>query len=576
MKVREYLKNKNLLFDGSMGTYFASKTHLDANMCERANLTNPDLIEEIHREYIKSGAKAIKTNTFSVSGDSEACIRSACKSAKKAAGDTAFVFADMGPLEREDSAENRYIAMIDVFLSEGMENFLFETLPDNDCVLEAAEYIKKANPESFVITSYAVSPSGYTKTGRFYTSLIHEAEECDAVDAVGMNCASGPTHLLRLAKKISASKYLSVMPNAGYPTVVGSRTTFGSSEEYFTLLAGDIVKNGAAIIGGCCGTAPSFIAACAESGIESVRREKNERVSMAEKKRSEADNPFMEKLLRGEKVIAVELDPPEDMDTEFFTSGAVKLKEAGCDIITIADCPVARPSMDSSILACRLKREMGIDALPHMTCRDRNINAIKGLLLGLNSEGVNNILTVTGDPIPNDKRDEVKGVFNFNSRMLIKFISSLNETIFSSPMNICAALNINAKNFDIQLKLAKEKVSNGARVFLTQPLMTQEALDNLKRAHKELEAKILCGIMPVVSYRNALYMNSEIAGITVDEKIVEMFRGKNREEAEQIGKTVALRAAEAARDFCDGYYLITPFKRVNLMCEIIRKINKNK
>lgn len=577
MEVREYLKNKNLLFDGAMGTYFALKTKREAKLCEEANFDMPDVIGEIHAEYIASGACAIRTNTFSASDMDEnkarMCIKQACRIAKKAAeGREVFIFADMGPVEKSENAAKYYSFASDVFIEEGIKNFVFETLPDNTGIFEAAEYIKNSVPDSFVIASYAVSPSGYTNTGRHYMSLLDEAEKNIFIDAAGMNCVSGPLHLEKLAGKVNLKKPLSIMPNAGYPTVLGSRTVYGKSETYFANIMCQIAASGAGILGGCCGTTPRFTAECEKNGISHIKSAKKDKPYSKSRSVRAADNLFAEKLAAGKRVIAVELDPPEDMDTEFFTSGAVKLKKAGADIITIADCPVARPRMDSSILACKLKREFGIDALPHMACRDRNLNAMKALILGLNAEGVNNILAVTGDPIPTDKRDEVKSVFNFNSRMLIKFISSLNENELISPVNICAALNINAINFGVQLKLAKEKADNGAKVFLTQPLMTKSALENLKTARRELNAKLLCGIMPIVSYKNALYMQSEIAGITIDSNLISMFEGKTRAEAEEIGKRAALFEARAANDYCDGFYIITPFKRINLSAAITGEI----
>ncbi len=576
MDVREYIKNKNLLFDGAMGTYFAAKTDREARECEAASLDMADVIEEIHREYISAGAKAIRTNTFAaVSMEEslrESMIRASCGAAKRAAeGKDVFIFADMGPLEKNADA-NCYKRAADIFMDEGISLFIFETLHDNSFTEEAAKYIKEKAAESFIIVSYAVNPSGYTNIGRHYLSLFEEADKCPYIDAVGMNCVSGPLHLKKLAEKADISKPLSIMPNAGYPTVLGSRTVYGKIEKYFAGVLGEIAAEEADIVGGCCGTTPSFTEECSKAGIE-VLRQRREKPKAENGRRTErAENSFLDKLSRGERVLAVELDPPEGTDTEFFTSGAVKLKRAGADIITIADCPVARPRMDSALLSCKLKREFNIDCLPHMACRDRNLNAIKALLLGMNAENVNNILAITGDPVPSDRRDEVKSVFNFNSRMLIKFISSLNENEFSAPMNICAALNINAANFSVQLKLAEEKIENGAGVFLTQPLMTSDALENLKRARKSLKAKILCGIMPIVSYKNALYMQSEIAGITVDERLIAMFEGKSREESEKIGMEAALSAAKAARPYCDGFYVITPFKRVELICKIIEEI----
>ena len=254
----------------------------------------------------------------------------------------------------------------------------------------------------------------------------------------------------------------------------------------------------------------------------------------AESNEDKIENKLLSKLNKGEKVIAVELDPPLDADIGFFMKGAKILKTLGVDAITIADCPIARARVDSSLLACKLKRELDITAIPHMTCRDRNINATKALLLGLNIEGVNNVLVVTGDPVPSAKRDEIKAMFSFNSVVLAKHITTLNEEIFKSPFNICAALNINAINFEAQLNQAKKKIENGVSVFLTQPVLTKEAVENLKLAKETLDAKILGGIIPVVSYRNACFMNNEISGINVSQEIIDLYKDVSKEELRNL------------------------------------------
>ena len=194
---------------------------------------------------------------------------------------------------------------------------------------------------------------------------------------------------------------ISVMPNAGYPTVINNRTFFDSSPEYFAMETEDIAKLGVKILGGCCGTTPQYIRFMAErvhrlSSEETAEGEEKKQVSHYIAKR---ENTFRNKLESGKKVIAVELDSPLNSDLTKFMDGAIRLKEHGVDIMTIADCPIARARMDSSILACKLKRELNMDVLPHLTCRDRNINATKALLLGLNAEGVDNVLVVTGDQI---------------------------------------------------------------------------------------------------------------------------------------------------------------------------------
>ena len=252
--------------------------------------------------------------------------------------------------------------------------------------------------------------------------------------------------------------------------------------------------------------------------------------------------------------------------------GVKRLRDAGADAVTIADCPIGRPRADSSLLACKLKRELGVEPLPHMTCRDRNLNATKALLLGLSIEGVHNVLLVTGDPIPSEDRDEVKSVFNFNSRRLAAYVSGLNENVLRTPFRIFGALNVNAKNFAAQLSVAREKEACGVSGFLTQPVLSREALENLKLARQTLRGKILGGIYPVVSHKNACFLNNEIAGMRICEEITALYEGRDREEAEDVAVAVSARIAGEIAPYTDGLYLMTPFKRVALMERILREI----
>ena len=270
----------------------------------------------------------------------------------------------------------------------------------------------------------------------------------------------------------------------------------------------------------------------------------------------------------------MELDPPVDDDIGVFLDGVRALREAGVDAVTIADCPVGRARMDSSLLACKLKRELGVEPLPHMACRDRNLNATKALLLGLSAEGVHNVLLVTGDPIPTEERDEVKSVFNFNSRKLARYVTSLNENTLTTPFRVYGALNLNARNFEAQLKQAVEKEACGMSGFLTQPVHSAEALENLKLARKTLKGKLLGGIFPVVSYRNACFLNNEISGMRVCPEIVELYRDKDREAGEDLAVRISARVAREIAPYTDGLYLMTPFKRVALMEKILKELDR--
>lgn len=584
MDIRSDLKQGcPLLFDGAMGTYFASLPDRAEERCERACLDHPEEVRAIHRAYLEAGCRAVKTNTFSVGADlaqgdeslAEEIINAACRLAQEeASAFDAYVFADLGPAPEDStlSPGDNYCRQADWFLDRGIRHFLVETLPSDDGIPELARHLKARCPEAYLIISFAVGPGGTTRYGVSGAELYRRAAALPEVDAVGFNCVSGPHHLLEYIQTLyPVEKPLSVMPNAGYPTVLGRRTVYHGAPEYFGQKLAQIAQAGAAIVGGCCGTTPAHIAQ-AKRALESTPALSVPAVPAGAKERRAPDaNTLAEKLNSGRRVIAVELDPPVDDNITPFLDGVRVLRDAGADAITIADCPIGRPRADSSLLACKIHRELGVEPLPHMTCRDRNLNATKALLLGLSMEGVHNVLLVTGDPIPTEDRDEVKSVFNFNSRKLARYVSGLNEQL-STPFQIFGALNVNAKNFDMQLKMAREKEGNGVAGFLTQPVLSREALDNLKRAREALNGKILGGIFPIVSYRNACFLNNEIAGMRVCDEIIQLYKDRDRGESEALAAAISARVAREIEPYTDGLYLMTPFRRVELITRIIREI----
>ena len=592
MDIRSYLKDNILLFDGAMGTLWAQRSRDADYPCELANLRRPAGVRDIHCAYLDAGAKALKTNTFGLNapalGGDHALLRRAVTAgwnlAQSAAeGREVYLFADIGPVPQtgEEDLWPHYKELLDLFLELGAEHFLFETHSGRGCLPQAAAYLRERCPGAFVITSFAVQPDGYTPEGGTGKALLEEM--APLVDAVGLNCVSGAYHLRSLVERWGLEQLtLSVMPNAGYPVVVNRRTLFDGDSGYFARQMGELAALGVKILGGCCGTTPEHIFRTArllsEGGLRkriSVRRRAPAEPHTAPEAKKAPVNRLWDKLERGEKLFAVELDPPKTADLGKFMAGAWTLKGAGADAITVADCPIGRARMDSSLLACKLRRELGVDPIPHMTCRDRNLNATKALLLGLSVEGVDNVLVVTGDPIPTAERSEVKSVFNFHSRKLAAFVSELNRNELEHPFRIYGALNVNARNFAAELDRAKLKEEAGVSGFLTQPILTDEAVENLKTARKALNGKILGGIIPVVSYRNACFMDSEIAGIRVSEEIKEAYRDKDREEAEALAVEISVKIAKKIAHYVDGYYLMTPFLRVNLIVRIMEEISKS-
>ena len=585
--VRAHLARKPLLFDGGMGTYYKAKPGTE---CEQGNLLDPAGVRKVHREYLAAGAEAIKTNTFGLprmaaarQPDWQALARAGWKLAAEAAVETgAAVFADLGPAPDTEAAPagSIYTAVARCFVEQGAKNFLFETLSSDAGVLEAVQAVKAQVPDAFVLVSFAVLPDGYTREGMYSKDLVRRMTESGIVDAVGFNCVSAPGAMRTLVQQLGSTALpLSVMPNAGYPVVTRTQVKYQGKPEYFAKELARIAAEGVRILGGCCGTTPAHIAAlrAALDSLPAVEKAAPAvQVSTPEAPTVEKDDAFLRKLNDGKKVIAIELDSPKDADLTNYLAGAKRLQAAGADLLTIADCPIARARMDSSLVACRVHRELGLCTLPHMTCRDRNLNATKALLLGLYAEGVREVLAITGDPIPTAERDEVKNVYQFNSRKLAQYIVSLagEGREMPSPMTVFGALNLNARNFEVELRRAGEKLENGMSGFLTQPVLSEQAVENLRRTRETLgeRAKILAGIMPVVSQRNAIFMENEVNGIHVAEDIIEAFAGLDREQGEALGLEISLKMAREALPYADGFYLMTPFNRVALMERLIARL----
>ena len=589
MNIRELLQTRPLLFDGAMGTYYKAAPGVE---CEQANLTDPAGVLAVHREYLAAGADAVKTNTFSLprlaaahAPGWEQLAQAGWQLAVQAAGETgAAVFADLGPAPDTEAvpAGQVYTAVAKQFAALGARNFLFETLSSDAGLLDAVGAIKAEVPDAFVLVSFAVLPDGYTREGMYCKDLARRMQESGIVDAVGLNCVSAPGAMRTLAKQLGGTLPLSVMPNAGYPVVTRTQVKYQGRPEYFARELGRLAAEGTVqILGGCCGTTPAHIAAL-RAELDSLpvveKTAPAEEFSTAKERTVENEDAFLRKLNAGEKVIAIELDSPRNADLTGYLEGAKKLQAAGADLLTIADCPIAQARMDSSLVACRVHRELGLCTLPHMTCRDRNLNATKALLLGLYAEGVREVLAITGDPIPTAERDEVKNVYQFNSRKLAQYIVSLagEGREMPGPMTVFGALNLNARNFDVELRRAKEKLENGMSGFLTQPVLSAQAVENLKKSRETLgaDAKILAGIMPVVSQRNAIFMENEINGIHVEDWIIEKFAGLDRAQGEELGLAISLEMAKAALPYADGFYLMTPFNRVALMERLIGRLKQ--
>ena len=558
-------------FDGAFGTYYREKYETN-DPCELANLSHPERVLAIHKEYIEAGVNAIKTNTFGVNfslSQEENTLREiltsgyllACKATKET--DVA-VFCDIGYIDGEHQKEE-YLRNADAFLSLGAKNFLFETLQEYEPLPEVISYIRNREPSAKILVSFSVSQDGYTKKGYFYESLLKQASS-DA-DIVGLNCQCGPSHLYRLIERLNLFHYpaFSAMPNAGYPQSVNGRTVYSNNMDYYAEKLLSIAALGVSVIGGCCGTTPEHIKRVISGELPEVVASSEVQESFGKARK----NRMLELLQSGKKLLAVEIDPPVTADATFLLSAARVAKNAGADIITVADSPLARSRADSMLLSAKIKREVGIEVLPHLSCRDKNDIAIRSQLLGANIEDVNNVLVVTGDPVSRSNG----GVFQFNSYTLMNLIGTLNREIFAeNPYTVCGALNINATNFDAELKRAGKKIAAGAKVLLTQPIFSQEAVNNFLKAKEILDCYLLAGILPIAGWKNALFLNNEVSGIQIPDAFIEQLKAMNPEEVKNAVVSYSMDWIRPVYEKADGFYIMTPLKKIDFVAELLSKL----
>ncbi|NLJ41575.1 MAG: bifunctional homocysteine S-methyltransferase/methylenetetrahydrofolate reductase [Clostridiales bacterium] len=593
MTLKEYLKHNILVTDGAMGTYFSTMAGTQTTISELANLESPSIIQGIHRAYIEAGAQLIRTNTFSANTltldksrrDIGIIIKKGFEIAQSASKEQeVFIAADIGPVPEmkgnkaldRNFIRNEYIFIVDTFLDLGAENFVFETFSSTDYIGEITGYIKSKNPHAFILVQFALNAEGYTRKGISAKRIQSQIKKIPYIDGYGFNCGIGPAHLYKIIKNLDFSKdIVSALPNSGYPVVINERTVYTHNPGYFADKSMDLKNLGIKIIGGCCGTSPTHIKRISELLItEPITRPPMPKIFQETKPLPVAEpNTFRNKVESGKFVIAAELDPPFSANLDRIIGGARELRDGGVDIITVADSPMARPRTDSIMVASKIKRETGIDAMPHICCRDKNIIALKSSLLGAYMEDIRNLLIITGDPIPSPERNDIKSVFNLNSMKLMEMIDEMNQDLFAyDPYFFAGAVNLNAYNKDVEWRRLKQKARAGAGFFLTQPIYTDDAIEYLKGANGEKDIRILAGIMPPVSYKNAMFLNNEVPGIDIPRNLIDRFSpDMSRREGEDIGVEIAVALIDKIKDYVSGIYFIAPFNRTGMITKIIRE-----
>lgn len=593
MNIREYLKKSKLIADGSFGTYY-SKKYKTVDIPEYANITASQRISEIHTEYINSGAKLIRTNTFASNTYSLDCsieqvkenIKAAYKIAKEAveqSGKEIFIAGNIGPVPAVfqpdfEAVEEEYYQIVKTFIDEGADILCFETFTQSEHIMPAIKRIKEeCNP--FIIVQFCVNQYGYSEAGESAERLVSETAFSKCVDAVGLNCGVGPAHMQQILLKINLNNncFATAMPNAGYPLLVRNRVKYADNPIYFASKVNGMALLGADIIGGCCGTTPDYIREVAKT-IDLTPTVKSDETSA----NNENEKPVIKKsffrnadgTIKDKKLIAVELAPPFGADDKKLLEAAHMLKGLGVDVLTFPDSPSGRTRIDSVLMAQKVKNVTGFEVMPHICCRDKNAIAMRSTFLGASINDINNFLIITGDPIPVMARQVVKSVFNFDSVGLMRIADEMNsEALKDSPLTYGGAINQSRRRIESEIKRVQKKMEAGAEFFLTQPVFTAEDAERLRRVKEETGARILCGIMPLVSRKNALFMKNEISGVNVTDEVIERYpENADREDGENVGVELAKEMIAATRDFADGYYFSFPFNRTYLLKRIIEEL----
>lgn len=626
MDIKSYFRSHQLLTDGAMGTYYGEKYQRAGRSPELVNLKYPERIVEIHKEYLEAGARLLRTNSFSsnlatlfggqpdvelareeklklLSENVTAAYRNAYE-AVMAAGRTVFdgarpgqgltsdnqmaleemVFlaGDIGPIPESGNQEpeetlEEYLTIADALLEAGAQIIWFETFSDYQYILPVAEYIKRKK-DIYIHASFCLNKFGYTRSGISARRILTVAEESGCLDGVGFNCGIGSTHMFQLLKNLDFGELtISVMPNSGYPDIIKDRTGYQENTSYFCENMKEIASLGVNLLGGCCGTTPAYIRKLGETiKVQSFRREKHEFLLTGELKVKKENNAFYNRLMGTGKAVVVELDPPHDGNCEKIVQASLLLKEAEVDMITFSDCPMGKLRADSLMTGAKIQREIELPVMPHVTCRDRNRLGMGAAFFGAHMNGIRNMLLITGDPVPGGDRTGIKPVFDFNSIKLMEYAKQMNQEYFQEePIVYGGALNYGRANLDKEIERMKGKCKAGADYFLTQPIYSREDVERIAYIKEQVDTKILCGIMPLVSYRNASFMKNEVFGIHVPEEIVARYgKDMSREDGEAVGVDIALEIAEKLHNVADGYYFMAPFNRASMIYRIIKRMRE--
>ncbi|MDR1316808.1 MAG: bifunctional homocysteine S-methyltransferase/methylenetetrahydrofolate reductase, partial [Spirochaetales bacterium] len=436
-----------------------------------------------------------------------------------------------------------------------------------------------------------LEPSDENTAGAMIYKITRLNQSPD-IDVVGINCGIGPAAIAEAVELLRPyiTKPFLVMPNAGLPRQVDGRTIYLNSEEYFSTYVKRYCQMGANAVGGCCGTTPRQLAEAVKGlKVEKAINLKTPGSAIKTTGKSLEALPLAEKsklgakLAEGKMITSIEIVPPRGCDLGPIIAKAKMCRERGIDAINLPDGPRASSRISSLITAIEIERCAGIETVLHYCCRDRNIISMQSDIMGAYTIGLRNVLAITGDPPKLGEYPDATGVFDIDSVGLTQAIYNLNHGIDlggnslpkPTAMVIGVGMNPGALSFDYELKHYGDKVRAGAEFVITQPVFDPDALFKFLDAAETAYGKlpVIVGVWPLVSYKNAEFMQNEVPGVEIPQEIMErMKKTTGKEEGIAEGIKIAQEMIRVIKPRAAGFQANAPFGKTELALEVLKEI----
>ncbi|MCC6679740.1 MAG: bifunctional homocysteine S-methyltransferase/methylenetetrahydrofolate reductase [Phycisphaeraceae bacterium] len=609
----ERLAEQVVIGDGAMGSRLYELGMSLGGSSDALNLARPDLVRQVHEEYLAAGAQLLETNTFSANSvrlaafglaEQVAAInRKGVELAKAAAGDRAFVSGAVGPLPAlaagdnlapltEQQARAAFRQQISLLAEAGVDVIQLETFTDLDQLRWALQEAR-ACCDLPVIAQMTLPDGRHAPDGHDAHEALQSLRDQGA-DVVGTNCGHGVSRVLRAVEYLAArtDAPLSAYPNAGMPEQVDGRLLYLTTPAYVAEAAARMADCGANLIGGCCGTTAAHIAAIAQrlGQRKPARRAARIEVKPAPQQVTAVAAPptppdFLEH--RKDRIpVLVELDPPKTTDMAKLLESAAAVKEAGADAVTLGDSPLAQLRMCGFTAGAAVMQQVGIPVICHLSCRDRNLIGTQGLLLGAHVQGIRNVLALTGDPAKVGNHPDAASVYDLNSFSLIEMIVRLNQGVNAAGQSIGkptafhvgVAFNPNKRDITPELRRLERKVERGATYALTQAVFDAATMQRACAAARHLGIPIFAGVFPLLSVNHAEFLHNEFPGITICDAVRQRMAkaAPDKQRMAEEGMAIARELIDEFSQCADGLYLIPPLNRARVAVELLHHIRRRK